>query len=78
MKKVSFINGSPNENGCTATAMDEVIRVLNEGGVETEKLWLGKKAVPDCMACFKCQETGRCVFGDCRQYGTARTPLFWI
>lgn len=64
MSKVLFINGSPNENGCTATAMDEMIRVLNENGIETEKLWLGKKAMPDCMACFKCQESGKCVFQD--------------
>ena len=44
--------------------MDEVIQVLNENGIETEKLWLGKKAMPDCMACMKCQETGKCVFQD--------------
>lgn len=64
MSKVLFINGSPNENGCISTAMDEVIRVLNENGVETEKIWLGKNAMPDCMACFKCQESGKCVFPD--------------
>ena len=64
MSKVLFINGSPNENGCVSTAMDEVIRVLNENGIETEKLWLGKKAMPDCMACMKCQEVGKCVFPD--------------
>ena len=64
MSKVLFINGSPNENGCTSTAMDEVIRVLEENGIGTEKLWLGKKAVPDCMACFACQTDGKCVFHD--------------
>lgn len=64
MSKVLFINGSPNENGCTSTAMDEVIRVLNENGIETEKLWLGKKAMPDCMACFSCMQKGKCVFDD--------------
>lgn len=64
MAKILFINGSPNENGCVSTAMDEVIHLLNENGIETEKLWLGKKAMPDCMACMKCQETGKCVFQD--------------
>ena len=64
MAKFLFINGSPNENGCTQAAMDEVIHVLNENGIETEKLWLGKKALPDCMACMKCQEIGKCVFQD--------------
>lgn len=64
MRKVLFINGSPNENGCTAAAMDEMIRELNENGVETELLWLGKKAVPDCMACYQCISAGKCVFND--------------
>ena len=64
MKKVLFINGSPNENGCVSTAMDEVITILNENGIQTEKIWLGKKAMPDCMACMKCQEIGKCVFQD--------------
>ena len=41
MGKVLFINGSPNEHGCTGVAMDEVIRVLQDSGIETEKLWLG-------------------------------------
>ena len=64
MAKILFINGSPNENGCTGSAMDEMIRVLHENDIETEKLWLGKAAMPDCMACFKCQTTGKCVFSD--------------
>ena len=64
MSKVLFINGSPNENGCTSTAMDEVIRVLHENGIETEKLWLGKKAMPDCLACMSCQTSGKCVYND--------------
>ena len=64
MKKVLFINGSPNENGCVSIAMDEVITVLSDNGIQTEKIWLGKKAMPDCMACMKCQETGKCVFQD--------------
>ena len=58
MGKILFINGSPNENGCVSTAMDEVIKVLNENDIATEKLWLGKRAMPDCIACMKCQEIG--------------------
>ncbi len=37
MAKILFINGSPNENGCTAAAMDEMIRVLHAEEIETEK-----------------------------------------
>lgn len=64
MKKVLFINGSPNENGCTSTAMDEMIRVLGENQIPTEKLWLGKDAVPDCIACMQCRKVGKCVYQD--------------
>ena len=44
--------------------MDEIIRTLNENDVPTEKIWLGKGAMPDCMACMKCHEIGECVFRD--------------
>ena len=62
--KILLINGSPNEHGCTDTALQEIADTLNENGVDSEILWLGKKAMQDCIACFKCQETGRCVFDD--------------
>ena len=62
--KVLLINGSPNEHGCTDTALQELGQTLNANGVETEALWLGKKPMQDCIACFKCQETGKCVFND--------------
>ena len=64
MGKILFVNGSPHENGCVSTAMDEVIAVLNGNGIQTEKIWLGKNAMPDCMACMKCRESGKCVFKD--------------
>ena len=64
MKKILLINGSPNENGCISTAMDEIIRTLNENDIPTEKIWLGKEPMPDCMACMKCHEIGKCVFQD--------------
>jgi multimeric flavodoxin WrbA len=34
--KVLLINGSPNANGCTFTALSEVEKTLNENGVKTE------------------------------------------
>ena len=36
MMKVLLINGSPHANGCTATALKEVEKVLNENSIETE------------------------------------------
>jgi multimeric flavodoxin WrbA len=41
--KALLINGSPNEHGCTYTALSEVGETLHRHGVETEILNLGKK-----------------------------------
>lgn len=62
--KVLLINGSPNEKGCTYTALTEVGKTLQKYGIDTEILYLGKKPVAGCIACGKCHETGKCVFQD--------------
>lgn len=62
--KVLLVNGSPNEQGCTYTALSEVAGTLHKHGIETELLYLGKKPVAGCIACGKCYESGRCVFDD--------------
>ncbi|MBQ6419347.1 MAG: flavodoxin family protein [Synergistaceae bacterium] len=62
--KVLMINGSPNEHGCTFTALSEVASSLSKNGVESEIFWIGKKAVQGCIACMKCFELGHCVFND--------------
>ena len=43
--KVLLINGSPNEAGCTFTALSEAARILEEEGIETEMFQLGKKPI---------------------------------
>ena len=62
--KVLLINGSPHEHGCTAAALEEMIRIFEEEGVETTLLQTGKKAVRGCISCNICRETGTCVFDD--------------
>lgn len=64
MKKVLLINGSPNEHGCTYTALQEVSETLRRNGIETELLWLGKNPMQDCIACGVCRSKGKCVFDD--------------
>lgn len=64
MSKVLLINGSLNEHGCTDAVLQEIVGEPKKQGVDSEILWLGKKPMQDCIACFKCQETGQCVFGD--------------
>ncbi len=62
--KVLLINGSPNEKGCTFTALNEVADSLNKNGIDTEIFWIGKKAVQGCAACWGCMKLGHCVFND--------------
>ena len=64
MSKILLINGSPNEKGCTYTALSEIAGTLAKNGVESEILYLGKKPVAGCIACGKYFQTGRCVFDD--------------
>ncbi len=63
--KVLLINGSPHPHGCTFTALSEVARAIEAGGVETHIVHTGSR-VQGCVACGKCRETGLCVFSDDR------------
>ena len=62
--KVLILNGSPRVNGCTARALEELIRTLNEEGVETELMQVGKENVRGCIACGYCNTHEGCVFHD--------------
>lgn len=62
--KVLLVNGSPNRNGCTFTALSEVEKTLNEENIGTEIVHVGQKDIRGCTACLRCSETGYCVYGD--------------
>ncbi len=62
--KILLVNGSPHPAGTTFAALQQVAGGLDEGGVESEVLQLGTKPVHGCIACRKCRDTQRCVFGD--------------
>ncbi len=64
MAKVILLNGSPHIHGCTATALDEMIRTFEAEGVETELIQVGNQAIRGCVACGSCEKTGKCVFDD--------------
>ena len=64
MAKVLLINGSPHANGCTAAAMEEMIRTFEEEGIETELIHIGNKDIRGCIACGQCGMLGKCVFDD--------------
>lgn len=62
--KVLLVNGSSRSNGCTGTALREVERALQEERIDTEQIFIGNSALPDCIACRKCKQTGCCVCHD--------------
>lgn len=62
--KVLLINGSPHAKGNTAVALNEMIKVFAEAGVETELVHVGGKDIRGCVACGNCFKLGHCVFDD--------------
>lgn len=64
MSKVILLNGSAHQHGCTATALDEMIKVFEAEGVETELIQVGAKEIRGCIGCNKCFEAGKCTFDD--------------
>lgn len=62
--KVLMINGSPNEKGCTYTALSEIAAALRENGVDSEIFHIGKAPAGGCTACGACAGKNRCVFDD--------------
>lgn len=62
MAKVLLLNGSPHPNGCTARALEEIIKTLEKEGIETELIQVGSKAIRGCIGCGTCETKGKCVF----------------
>ena len=62
--KVILLNGSPHVKGCTARALEEVAKTLNENDVETEIIQVGKENIRGCLACGYCHQNGKCVIDD--------------
>lgn len=62
--KVLILNGSPRVGGNTSLALDEMVKIFDEEGIETEVIRVGNKAIRGCIACNACAENGQCVFDD--------------
>ncbi len=62
--KVLLLNGSPRENGNTFLSLTEMAKTLNEEGIETEIIQVGKNMIRGCVACGGCKKLGKCVFND--------------
>ena len=62
--KVLMIHGGDKKDGCTGTALDEMVKVFTSEGIETEIIFIGNKPVADCMNCHFCSTNNRCVIDD--------------
>jgi multimeric flavodoxin WrbA len=62
--KVLILNGSPRVGGNTSVAVDEMVKVFEKEGIETEVVLVGNKDIRGCIACGRCAERGKCVFDD--------------
>lgn len=72
--KVLIINGSPRAGGNTSIALNEMIQVFQEEGVEVETVDVGMKNIHGCIACTKCYTLGKCVFNDIVNETAAKLP----
>lgn len=64
MAKVLLLNGSPHANGCTARALEEMVNVFSQEGVDTEVIQVGNQDISGCVSCGFCEKNGKCVFND--------------
>ena len=62
--KVMILNGSPRVGGNTTIALNEMVKVFEAEGIETDVVQIGNQAIRGCIACNSCLKTGKCVFDD--------------
>lgn len=64
--KVLIINGSPRPQGNTKIALDEMVKIFDQEGIESEIVHVGNKDIRCCIACMSCKtRLDHCVFDDC-------------
>ena len=68
MKKIVVLWSSPNAEGLTASAKNQVVAGLRETGAQVEEIQLNKLHLEHCRACSNgwgtCRSDGRCVIPD--------------
>lgn len=68
MKKVAVIWSSPNKDGLTASAKEQIAGGLKDAGVEVQEIHLNQKKIEHCRACGNgwgtCNKLGTCVIQD--------------
>ena len=62
--KVLLLNGSPRPKGNTAAALEEMVKIFHQEGIETEIVQVGNRDIRGCVCCYHCKQNGKCVFDD--------------
>lgn len=62
--KVLILNGSPHEAGNTAAVLQEMTRIFEAEGIETETVQIGDKVIRGCTGCGACYKIKRCAYDD--------------
>lgn len=62
--RVLVLNGSPKANGNTMVAINEMLKIFEAEGVESEVLQIGSQDIRGCISCGSCFKNGKCVFDD--------------
>ena len=62
--KVLIFNGSPRNNGTTATVLHRIETELKKGDVEVDFYNLGSIEMSHCTGCCSCYRTGACCLSD--------------
>ena len=62
--KVLLLNGSPHAAGVNYTALQEMVKVFEENGIETELIHIGNQAIRGCISCGYCYKNAKCVIDD--------------
>lgn len=62
--KITLINGNPKPTGFTQKSLDVVASYLQGKGITVESLRLADRRILDCIGCFNCLRTGKCVLDD--------------
>ena len=62
--KVLLLNGSPRPKGNTAAALEEMVKIFHQEGIETEIVQVGNQDIRGCVCCYHCKQNGKCVFDD--------------
>jgi multimeric flavodoxin WrbA len=73
--QIMYFNGSPRNNGTTATLLNKALEGSASQGAKTEFIQLNQIKMKGCQACYSCKKRGSKNFGKCA-LEDGMTPLY--